>query len=805
MPAVGIDLGTSRARLAVVSEDGAVPVELGDEAGMPAVVTVAAGRVHAGAAALRLAESHAETTFWGGRRLLLSAGLQVGGRRVAAEQLVGAIVTFVLGHAARSLGAAPTAAVFAVPCWFGPAERDGLVRAAGRAGLTVLGTVCDPATVALRLAVGQATEGMARRVAVVDAGAGGTSAALFAISHRAVDVLGEAGDACAGGDDVDTALGALALEQLAGQVALVPSDPVTLRRLRELCEQAKREQCEGEGDSTTVPVDFVPSLDPAAGAPCLTLGRGDVESAASGVLDRIDACCREALGRACLPASGIDALFLTGGMVRVPAVRARIEQLFGRRAARWREPEGACAAGAALLAGALAGELPLIELRGPPAEQAPAAPAAAPDVPDTPASVTLPPASSALPPSSMVASADAPDTSAPLPSSSALDLVHELRSGSIRNPTDVLGIARMPLSGSLGPAELDPAALPVLLVRVLRRRSVTGTLSVWQGAAQEDQKIEVRVVQGAAYLGKGERAALARACAWPEGRYTFDGAAPLVRNRPKGSLVRMAVEGIRAMCRAFTPDELEKALTDKLDLAPVVRQDRTKKVAQLGLDAREHRLVEFNLGGHESAAHIAAHGGAGKQTAYQLLIVLVLFDCIQWQPVVARRAKTLPEELEEMAVKLERANYFDVLAVHWSVRPREIDAQYEKLKRELAPGGKWDGAAPEACRRMRARIEVAYAVLRDSRRRVDYRNEVYPDMDFEALDDLLAKRASALEMKHHYDEARDAQEVRGELPVSQRSSAAPAPASGRPAGPSAGPPTSRSPGSSRPGGGGQKP
>jgi len=747
---VGLDLGTTKLRAAVLADGVATLV--GDETGatsIPAVVGMHQGRVHVGEPAARLYEADPAAAAWGGKGLLGGGQVALGGYAMTPEQVVGVMVRHLVGLATKGLGVAPTAAVLCVPVWFRPEQREALEKAATLAQLTVVGTVLEPTAIAFHLAQPQVQGAEVGRVGVVDIGAAGVSVGLYAVGGGGAEQLGSSG----------------------AQVS---------------------------------------AEDPA------------------GQLRVIEGCCRQALSAATLSPEALNVVYATGGGAHRAAVRQQVRTIFGRRVVVVRT-EGAVALGAALLGGAMTGEViaPVEEdplaAEAPPSsrrrrdlqagsnrpdgsepalasqdgepfgappsssgQRAAAAPAVAvqpparPSAPNhpivVPPAATLPGTTSAAevasaafgqtldPPPSVLEGETGrpscpPGMSMPPPS---LFPIGEILAGSheVRHPTEPAALFGLALGRKPTPADLDPVALPVLMVWVLRRKTTTGTLTVTRG----DAAATLPLIKGAGYLTTGEHKAMLSACAWPEASYTFDPAPPVPGNRMRVPMLRLASDGLRALGRSFLPDQLAAALGDRLDLAPVPRPSTGKKISLLGLDAREIRLVRTAMEGHDSAREVASQGGAGEHTTLMLFILLTAFECMDWKPPVAREGDSLVEQLTQRAHQMSRQNHFEALAVHWSAETGEIQQAYAKSQQQLAPDGAWMKAAPEPCAQMSQRVHEAYQELADPERRARYRREQYPDQDTDSLDDLLQKRISALGMKvHGADEQRSAIAKRDEL------------------------------------------
>ena len=291
--------------------------------------------------------------------------------------------------------------------------------------------------------------------------------------------------------------------------------------------------------------------------------------------------------------------------------------------------------------------------------------------------------------------------------------------------------------------------LPVLLARVVARPQVRGIVTLTHGP----RSISFAVVGGRPHMNPREREMVTQAYGWPDGTYSFEPKEeiPLNDSQPPASMLRLTVAGLRVLSRAFTAQEMEKALGARLDRAPVPRPEGAALLPRLGLTSTEMRIVTGGCDGYETG-HTLLHGGAGQHTTLGLFYILSLYGVIEWAEPKAKVALTLPQQVEARATKMAAGNHFEALDVHWSANTIEIDEAYRAALKRLEPGGAWASAAPEACARMRPLVEKAHELLADPAARIAYRRTAYP-LDYESLADLVDQRATALSMREGDREA----------------------------------------------------
>jgi molecular chaperone DnaK (HSP70) len=153
------------------------------------------------------------------------------------------------------------------------------------------------------------------------------------------------GDTHLGGDDIDQAVVSLMLEGLPDGVK---HDRQVWNTARNVAEEAKKRL------STETETRLELNLRQRAIERRLT--RDELERLAEPFLSRTLQCCTRALKDAALAQSDIDAVVLVGGSTRMPLVRRRVAEFFGREPLCSLDPDQVVALGAAVQAGVLMGK-----------------------------------------------------------------------------------------------------------------------------------------------------------------------------------------------------------------------------------------------------------------------------------------------------------------------------------------------------------------------------------------------------------------------------------------------------------------
>jgi molecular chaperone DnaK len=375
-PVVGIDLGTTFS-LAAYMADGA-PVMVRDETGdarVPsAILFEPTGGVLIGKSARDRAAADPDLVVYSVKRLIgrsladLEAELkyvpfqvvereQTDGRKVlhvrigerehTPEELSAMVLREVAARASAALGVKIERAVVTVPAYFDDAQRQA-TRDAGRiAGLDVLRIVNEPTAAALAYGLQNRDKGI---VAVYDFGGGTFDCSILQLQDGVFKVLSTHGDTHLGGDDLDLAL----LKSVEADVRAAAGGEISPHLKQVLRDASERVKIALSSKETT---ELVVPLGHPGKYFRRVITRADWEELVSPFIEKSIASCKAALRDADLKPSAIDEVVLVGGSSRIPLVRRRVEELFGRKPHCELNPDEVVAMGAAVQGSVLEGKL----------------------------------------------------------------------------------------------------------------------------------------------------------------------------------------------------------------------------------------------------------------------------------------------------------------------------------------------------------------------------------------------------------------------------------------------------------------
>ena len=234
--------------------------------------------------------------------------------------------------------------VITVPAYFDDAQRQGTKDAARLAGLHVLRLLNEPTAAAIAYGLDSGKEGV---IAVYDLGGGTFDISILRLSRGVFEVLATGGDSALGGDDFDHLLADFIREQ-AGL-----NDRSDNRLQRQLLDAAI---------AAKVALSDADAAEIAVAGWTGRVTREQFNELIAPLVKRTLLACRRALKDAGVEAQEVLETVMVGGSTRVPLVRERVGEFFGRTPLTSIDPDKVVAIGAAIQADILVGNKPDSEM-----------------------------------------------------------------------------------------------------------------------------------------------------------------------------------------------------------------------------------------------------------------------------------------------------------------------------------------------------------------------------------------------------------------------------------------------------------
>ncbi|QKF83281.1 molecular chaperone DnaK [Halarcobacter ebronensis] len=376
---IGIDLGTTNSCMAVYEggEAKVIPNKEGKNTTPSIVAFTDKGEVLVGDPAKRQAITNPEKTIYSVKRIMGlmmdeknaqeaqtkvgykivnrngAAAVDIAGKIYTPQEISAKILGKLKADAEEYLGAPVTDAVITVPAYFNDAQRKATQEAGTIAGLNVLRIINEPTAASLAYGLDKKGE---EKVLVYDLGGGTFDVTVLEIGDGTFEVLSTDGNAFLGGDDFDNAIIDWLAKEFKDENGFdIKNDKMALQRLKDAAENAKKELSSAESTEINLPFISMGSAGPVHLVKSLT--RAKFESMTEHYINETLGHIKTALKDAGLDKSEIDEVIMVGGSTRLPKANKVVKEFFGKDLNKGVNPDEVVAAGAAVQAGVLRGDV----------------------------------------------------------------------------------------------------------------------------------------------------------------------------------------------------------------------------------------------------------------------------------------------------------------------------------------------------------------------------------------------------------------------------------------------------------------
>ncbi len=376
---LGIDLGTTNSAMAIM-EGGAPKIIENIEGNRTTPSTVAISKNNEriiGAAAKRQAVINPENTVYAVKRLIgrsfnedevqkdlksspykiVQAGegvkVKLGDKEYSPQEVSAMILSKLKADAEAKIGEKITEAIITVPAYFNDSQRQATKDAGTIAGLDVKRIINEPTAAALAYGFDKKA---GQQVVVYDLGGGTFDVSVLDISADTVEVKATNGDTHLGGEDFDQRIITWIIEEFKKESGIdLSKDTLALQRIKESAEKAKIELSTAQ--ETEINQPFITTDENGPKHLVMKLSRAKLESLVLDLVEKTLEPCKKSLADAGYKVSDIEEVILVGGMTRMPLVKEKVKEFFGKEPNLTVNPDEVVALGAAVQAGVLQGDV----------------------------------------------------------------------------------------------------------------------------------------------------------------------------------------------------------------------------------------------------------------------------------------------------------------------------------------------------------------------------------------------------------------------------------------------------------------
>ena len=353
--AVGIDLGTTNSVIAVL--EGGEPAIIANAEGArttPSIVSFKDGEVLVGEVAKRQAITNPDHTVRSIKRHMgTDWSIDIDGKDLTSQEISARILMKLKRDAESYLGDTVTEAVITVPAYFNDSQRQATKEAGQIAGLEVLRIINEPTAASLAYGLDKETD---HTILVFDLGGGTFDVSVLEIGDGVFEVKATSGDTQLGGDDWDDKIIKWLVKTFKNDNGVdLAQDRMALQRLKEAAEKAKIEL--STVVETEVNLPFITATDAGPLHLQQKLSRSEFQKLTEDLLERTRRPFEQVIKDSGVPVEEIDHIVLVGGSTRMPAVQELVKKLTGKDPHKGVNPDEVVAAGAAIQAGVLKGDV----------------------------------------------------------------------------------------------------------------------------------------------------------------------------------------------------------------------------------------------------------------------------------------------------------------------------------------------------------------------------------------------------------------------------------------------------------------
>jgi len=380
---LGIDLGTTNSCMAAMQ--AGKPEVLENAEGnrtTPSVVAVKDGTRLVGTPAKNQATINPENTIFSSKRFIGRLHSEVGkeikefpfkvvsgekgeceimldGKNNRPAEIAAMILQKMKKDAEAKLGVEIKEAVITVPAYFNDSQRNATKDAGKIAGLEVKRIINEPTAAAIAYGLDKKLS-KDQKIAVYDLGGGTFDVSILEIAdvdgQKQFEVISTNGDTHLGGDDFDQKIIEFLVDEFKKSDGIdLHEDKLALQRLKEGAEKAKKEL--SSANETEINLPFITADSSGPKHFNVKLSRAKLEALVSDLVERSVEPCKKAIADSKIKVEEIDAVVLVGGQTRMPAVQAKVKEIFGKEPLQDVNPDEAVAIGAAVQGGILSGDV----------------------------------------------------------------------------------------------------------------------------------------------------------------------------------------------------------------------------------------------------------------------------------------------------------------------------------------------------------------------------------------------------------------------------------------------------------------
>jgi len=377
---LGIDLGTTNSAMAII--EGGKPRIIENAEGdrtTPSIVAISANKERiTGQLAKRQSITNPLNTIFSAKRLIgrkfsdpevkkdqktlpyeireaknKGVEIKMGEKWLTPAEISAMVLQKLKADAEAKLGQKIDRAVITVPAYFDDSQRKATKDAGEIAGFKVERIINEPTAAALAYGFDKKKD---EQIVVYDFGGGTFDVSVLEISEDTIEVKSTGGNTHLGGDDLDQEIIHFILAEFKKDSGVdLSADKMAMQRLKDAGEKAKKELSSSQESQINIP--FITSDSSGPKHLDLKLTRAQLEKLVDKQIESSIEVTKKVVKDSGLKVSDIDQVILVGGQTKMPLIQKKVKEMFGKEPHIGINPDEVVAAGAAVQAGVLQGDV----------------------------------------------------------------------------------------------------------------------------------------------------------------------------------------------------------------------------------------------------------------------------------------------------------------------------------------------------------------------------------------------------------------------------------------------------------------